>query len=482
MLKQFFEKYKSLPIQVKASFWFLICSFLQRGISIITTPIFTRLLSTEEYGQYSVFNSWLGIVTVFVSLNLYAGVYTQGLIKHTDERKKYSSSLQGLTLVLVIFWTILYLLFQDFWNMLFSLTTVQMLAMLLMIWTSSVFNFWATSQRVEYRYRTLVIITLVVSVLKPVIGIVLVNISEDKVTARILGLAIVELFVYTFFFFLQMYQGKTFYSKKFWRDALVFSIPLVPHYLSQNLLSSADRIMISEMINADTAGIYSLAYSISMIMLLFNAALSQTMGPWIYTKIKEKKIEDISKIAYPALILIACINILLIAFAPEIVLLFAPRSYYDAIWVIPPIAMSVYFMFMYDLFAKFEFFYEKTYYITIATISGAILNIMLNYYFIDIFGFYAAGYTTLICYVVYALLHYHFMMKICKKYLNNVLPYDTRKILFLSVSFMLCGFLFLLTYSHLIVRYMLIIILFLISVLKRKRILKYFKQILVVKK
>ena len=75
------KKYRSMPVQVKASLWFLICSFLQKGISTVSTPIFTRLLSTAEYGQYNVFNSWLGIITIFVTLNLSAGVYTQGLVK-----------------------------------------------------------------------------------------------------------------------------------------------------------------------------------------------------------------------------------------------------------------------------------------------------------------------------------------------------------------------------------------------------------------
>ena len=43
---------------------------------MITTPIFTRLLTTQEYGEFNVFNSWLSIVTVFVTLNLYNGVFT----------------------------------------------------------------------------------------------------------------------------------------------------------------------------------------------------------------------------------------------------------------------------------------------------------------------------------------------------------------------------------------------------------------------
>ena len=67
--KGYLEKYHSFPVQVRASFWFLICSFLQRGISTLTTPIFTRLLSTAEYGQFNVFNSWLSILCVFITLN-----------------------------------------------------------------------------------------------------------------------------------------------------------------------------------------------------------------------------------------------------------------------------------------------------------------------------------------------------------------------------------------------------------------------------
>ena len=86
--QKYINKYKGFPVQVKASFWFLVCSFLQRGVSFITTPIYSRLLSTAEYGQYSVFNSWLSIITLIVSLNLSWGVYTQGLVKFDEKTKQ----------------------------------------------------------------------------------------------------------------------------------------------------------------------------------------------------------------------------------------------------------------------------------------------------------------------------------------------------------------------------------------------------------
>ena len=468
-------KYKVLPVQAKATFWFLVCSFFQKGISMLTTPIFTRLLTPSEYGQFNVFNSWLGIITIFVSLNLSYGVYTQGLIKFDNDKSVFSSSLQGLTIVLVFFWTGVYFLFQDFWNKLFGLSTSQMVAMLVMIWTTAVFSFWSSEQRVLYRYKMLVIITAVVAVAKPVVGIVLVKLANDKVLARILGLLLVEIIAYPILFFLQVNKGRQLFSFKYWKYALAFNLPLVPHYLSQTVLNSADRIMIDNMVNDRAAGIYSLAYSISLIMTLFNTALAQATGPWIYQKIKEKREKDIASIAYLTLICIAAVNVLLIAFAPEIVKLFAPKEYYEAIWVIPPIAISTYFMYSYDLYAKFAFYYEKTKTVMGVSVIGAVLNIILNYYFIGKYGYLAAGYTTLICYIVYCIGHYVFMNIICENFCEGRKPYDTRIILLISSVFVCIGFSLLTTYKSLYVRYILIgIILFLVCLFRRK-ILKYLK-------
>ena len=477
MLKKLSDRYRALPIQVKASFWFLICSFLQKGISSITTPIFTRLLDTAEYGRFSVFNSWLDIITIFVSMNLYAGVYSQGLIKFDKERNIFSSSFQGLTLTLVAIWMVIYLLFKSFWNSLFSLTTVQMLAMLLMIWSTAVFGFWAAEQRVKLSYVKLVVVTLIVSVAKPVLGIIFVINAEDKVTARILGLALVELIGYSGLFISQMVRGKKFFSAQFWKYALAFNIPLIPHYLSQIVLSSADRIMINRMVGESEAGIYSLAYSVSMIMTLFSSALGQTISPWMYQKIKDNKIKDISSVAYPSMIFIAGVNILPILFAPEIVRIFAPSEYYDAIWVMPPVAMSVYFMYVYDLFAKFAFYYEKTGYIMLASVAGAVLNILLNWIFIKKYGYYAAGYTTLVCYVVYAIAHYIMMRIVCRKNIGKIRVYDLRFLLGITIGFLAVGFIGLMLYHYTVLRYCFIGVLFIVVILKRKAIIKAIKEI-----
>lgn len=76
--------------------WFLICSFFQKAISAISTPIFTRLLSNDEYGKFSVYTSWQSIIGIFVTLNLFYGVYTSGLVKFKEKRVEFISAMEGV--------------------------------------------------------------------------------------------------------------------------------------------------------------------------------------------------------------------------------------------------------------------------------------------------------------------------------------------------------------------------------------------------
>ena len=476
------DKYNSLSKEIRASFWFLVCTVMPKAVSVLTTPIFTRILGTGDYGQYSVFISWMDIVAIFVTLRLYYGVYVRGLVKFSDDKERYSSSLQGLGLVLSAIWTIVYVLFRDFWNQLFHLTTVQMLGMLAMIWATGAFRFWAAAQRNEYRYRMLVIVTLLVSISGPVLGIFLVLHVEDKATARILGLVIAELAVYSWLFVAQMRKGKTFCSIKYWKHALMFNIPLLPHYMSQAVLNSSDKIMIRDMVGVTEAGIYGLAYSLSRLMSMVNQAMVQTFSPWAYRKIKQNRATDLNSIAVTMLIMVASSNLLVIAFAPEIVHVFGPKAYYGAIGVIPPVAMSVYYVFSYNLFAVVEFYYEKTKMIMVASVLAAGLNILLNYIFIRIYGYYAAGYTTLFCYIIYSIGHYLFMRSVTRQEMGGIRIYNTKQLGLISIVFTGLGFLFLLTYSCDPARYALIAALAFVLVLAKKRIAAGIKNVIAIRK
>lgn len=471
--------YKKAARPFKASIWFLICGIVEKGISVITTPIFTRILSTEQYGYYSVYQSWLAIFAVFVTLRLSYGVYTQGLVKFEEDKNKFSSSLQGLSTLCILFFFAIYLIFHEFWNRITGLSTVMMITMFVSIWATESFGFWSIRQRILYKYRALIFLTLIVAIAKPVSGILAVlSVSEEhKVVARVISLAGVELLAYSSLNFIQWRKCRVFFSKKYWSYALKFNIPLIPHYLSQIVLNQSDRIMIEKMTNVSQAGIYSLAYSLSMLMLIVNTAILNTLNPWIYQSIKKKEYFKIGKTSYAILCVVAIANIILIALAPEMVYIFAPTQYREAIWIIPPIAMSVYFIFTYSLFANFEFYFEKTKFIMAASVMAALLNIGLNFIGIKIFGYMAAGYTTLICYILYALGHYFFMKKTCKEFIGTSKIYNQSILLLISVGFVLVGFVFMLLYPFMWLRLALILLIAILIVWKRNRIFALIKML-----
>ncbi len=481
-LKEIKQKYIDLPLRLKASVWFLVCFCLQKGISIIATPIFTRVFTTQEYGELSVFYSWVNIVGVFVTLNIYFGVFVQGLVKFEEDRKKYAASMHGLLTTLSLIFTVVYFLFSDFWCSLFSLSHTQMLYMLILIWANGIFTLWMNEERVLLNYKRYAVVMITFAIVEPVMGLLFIINSNNKVADRLLAAVIVNLAIFSVVFFQKIYKDKTFFSKKYWKYALAFNIPLLPHYLSTVILTSADRIMIDFYIGESAAGIYSLAYSVAFLTSIINSSVMQTVEPWIYEKIKMGEQEKIPRVAYNLIIVVAIVNILLIAFAPEAIFIFAPSDYYSAVWIVPLISMSVYFMFLYMFFIPFEFYYEKKIYITVSTGIAAVIKIVLNLIVLPIFGFLAAGYTTLICYIIYALMHYIFMNKVIKEKTGKKSIYDVKMLIKISIIFMLVSFSFMLTYNMTIIRYSLVAILLISAFILRKKIIEFAKLLLEIKK
>jgi O-antigen/teichoic acid export membrane protein len=99
------------------------------------------------------------------------------------------------------------------------------------------------------------------------------------------------------------------------------------------------------------------------------------------------------------------------------------------------------------------------------------LNLILNYVFIPIFGYYAAGYTTLISYIVLTLFHYAFYKKIIKENLNKKISLYNEKMIAISTIFVFAVmFLMIFLYDYYFVRYGLIVVILLIGIIKRNKI------------
>ena len=468
--------YKSLSAPVKATFWYAFGNIVQNGIVLLTTPIFTRLLTTQEYGVFTVYMSWYQIIAVFATLNLSAGVYNNGLLKYESRRDEFTSSMQGLSTTITLFLFIVYLSGINFWSKVFELSPLMMSAMFVELLFVPAYLFWSAKERFSYRFRGLIVATMIIALGSPVVGIIAILTTSHKAEARVLSHVMIEVCVGLALYIYNMRCGQKFFDKEIWKFALGFNLPLIPHYLSHIVLSQADRIMISRMVGTGEAAIYGVAYTVSMMMILLTNAINSSFIPYIYKELKNKEYQGIKKTANSLLFFVGTGCILVMTFAPEIIKIFAAKEYSDAIWVMPPIVISVYFIFLYFLYAVIEFFYENTRFVTIASCTGAIFNIVLNYLFIHKYGYYAAGYTTLACYIILALVHYLFYKKVVQK---EKLPikeiYDIRFVLLFSLILLLAMMGIVTVYRHILIRYITALVLLVILARRRNSIIKSIK-------
>ena len=478
-MNKIIKRYKNIPTPAKASIWFAFCSAFQKGIMLLCTPLFTRLLTTEEYGIYTLYNSWFNILLIFATLNLFYGVYNNGLMKYEEDRKRFASTIQGLSFFVTLILLTLYILFRHFWEEFMGLSSFLILTMFAQFMFVPAFNFWSAEQRYDYKYVKLVIITLLMGALGPILGIIFVKTTVHKAEAITVAFAGVQILIGLVFFVRSFLRGRMFYKKEYWTFALKFNLPLVPHYLSMNILNQSDRIMISKMIGNGPAAIYGVAHSISLMMTIVTTAINNSFIPYTYKTIKLNDYKSLKKTANLLIVFIAFICILTMAFGPEIIRVFAASEYYDAIWVIPPLAASVFFMFLYPLFSNIEFYFEKTKYVMYVSCVSAVLNIVLNYCLMPYFGYYVTGYTTLFCNIISAIGHYYYHRKLIKENLDesgNI--YDVRFIVLVSAILLVAMVGMTLVYKYILIRYGIIIALGVILVICRKKVMVVASMIL----
>lgn len=469
MINEIKNKFNKIPLTVKVSTAYAICSVLQKCLSFITLPLFTRLLTTEQYGQYTIYSSWSGILTVFLTLNLAYGSFQTAMVKFEDKRNEYITSVQGICLLLSSIFLIVYLPFRQFWNHIFELPTLLVLLMISEIIFYTSMQLWMGKKRFEFKYKSVVVITLLTSIFSPLIAFILVCIMSEKGYARIIGYAGVNIFVGFVIFLINSSKGKKFYNKEFWKYSLSFNIPLLAYYLSQVIFNQSDRIMISQMKGTSDAAMYGVAYNLAMVLTFVLNAINGSYIPWMYEKIKKHKGEDNKQISVILVILIGLMILFVIWFAPEIIMIMAGNQYLSAIYVVAPVAMSLFLLFYCQLFINVEFYYEEKKMLIYGSVIAAILNIFLNYILIPIFGFVAAGYTTLVSYIVFAVSNCYTMRLILKKRCLPDNMYNYKLLVLLFIIFLFSGFLGVALYKSLIIRIIIsLLVLFLMFIFKNK--------------
>ena len=474
------NKYKNLPKSIKASLWFMFCSVLQKGISFITIPIFTRLMSPAEYGDYSLFLSWQEILMIFATLNLNYQVFNNGMVKFKTDKDGYTTSMVGLAFISSIITFLVITSLYKLWYTYTGINYTYIIMMAINMFALVVIGLWTVRKRYDFEYKNLVIITVLMSLLNPLLGVLLVKFSNYKLFFRIFSIMITSV-IFGFIIFISLYKkSKTLYNKNYWKYALKLAIPLIPHYISMVILHSSDRIMIGNIVGKDSVAFYSISYNVAMVMQIILNSINASFIPWVYHKVEKKDYLPIKKYSFILVLFVAIICLLPMLFAPEAIMILGGKQYIDAINIVPILSTSVYLIFLYSIFIIVEMYFEKSNYITIGSVCAAIINLITNFFFIKMYGYKAAAYTTLFSYIALSIFHYLMYKKVCKK--NEIYDsiFDVKKMTIISMILIVFSIIVTATYSNNIVRYSLIGLIIMLVIIYRKKIinlLSIFKDI-----
>lgn len=470
-MKKILKKIEVIPLAIKASLAFIIASIIEKGINLITVPIFTRILSEDIYGQISVFNSWKGILNVIISFSLVGGVINNAMLDFEDDRDGFVSSIVSLIFFSSIAFYMSYRISERLFGNFLNYDEELINFIFFNLAFSSCLGIWSIKERFDYKYKSVILISFIVALGSPITSFILIKFSRlNGFYAKIYGDNLILLVINVLLFIFLLNKGKKIINLKYWKYALKFNLPLIPHYLSYIVLSQSDKIMIAKYLGDSKAGIYSLSYTIASILNIFISSINSSFIPWTYKMMKENKYRKIGEKAEKLLLVGGICSLLFILCSPEIIKIMAPPGYYKAIYIIPPVVLGTYFTFIFTFFANIEFYYKKTNYVMVGSLICAVLNILLNLVLIPKYGMIAAGYTTMLSYFCMIIIHYIFMRKIEK---NKI--YDIKKIFlvifFISVLAIGC----ILIYSYLYLRMILIITILILLFFKREKILEEIK-------
>jgi len=388
---------------------YCIADILTKGAGFLLLPIYTRLLSPEDYGILAVVSAIAAIALPVMTLGARGSIHRFFFKYNGFDRRKFYGSLwlffllvPGIIILLcdlimpkLLHGTLLNVGYHPYislalWTSYINIVTITFIQLIA-----------RASEKALHSSVLALTHFLLSTFLTIIIVLYLVGGAKGVLWARAAGTAITG--GIAVFFILRYVKLNLNFS--YWRIAIGYSAPLTVHFISREVLDISDRLVLRHYTSFDQVGIYNIGYLIGSSVIFISQAGYNVLLP-LFGKTGKPSINTDSdslitrSVTYYVLI-VTFVVLLIVVFAKDIVLLILPASYYSAVTVIPWIAIGFFFMSIYFLpSATLSHIIGNTKWIAVGTFSMAILNLSLNIIFVPIYGVLAASITTAISYLL----------------------------------------------------------------------------------
>ena len=391
---------------IEAGIGYTIGNILIRGLSFVVLPLFSRLMNTEQFGIYNGFVAVDSILYVITGLALHSSVKSA----HYTFEGKTDRYISSLSLVYLINFTALFAIVTLFGNSIGQLLKLPIPALYMLLLYSSgsaILTLYLNRISLDYSYKKYLALSLVNTVGSIVLSLLLMLsiFKGERAMGRIIGSSVTIAAIAIYLLVEMWRKARPRYDRDFWKFGITYSLPIIPHGISQVLLSQFDRIMIRSLDSDESAGIYSLAAYIKIILTIISDSISEAWTTWFFEEYDKGNNEIIRKRASQLSWGFAFFTVGVMAVAPEIILILGGKAYLEGKYVAYPMIVDAFILFLYNIIVPSEYYKKKTQYIMAGTIVAAIINVITNYIFIRAYGYIAAAYTTLFSYICYVVLH-----------------------------------------------------------------------------
>lgn len=395
----------------------ILSIILVQGVVFFTAPIFSRILGTRNYGIVQIFNTWGNVFEIVFSVSAASTIVMAINEFSSDEQYQYQSSIMFLLLLTYGVGSGIMIIFMKPISLLMRLEPITILMCVVCSLGKYIVSFANSKYIYEFKAIKNFLISFCSLMLTLIFSFLLIPCfaESNNYYGRIIGLTMGYGIVSIFIIALVFKKGQTLYNKIYWKFCIKYSLPVIFHSLSNIVLGQSDRIMIQAMISTGEVGIYSLAYNFGSIITIIYGALNNSWNPFYFSYLKNKQYDKVKKHASHY---VECFLILVIGFLflhPEVYHIFASKDYWNGARIIPVLSFGFFMMFLYSLPVNYEFFYKKTFFMAIITACTAMLNIVLNYFFIIKYGSFGAAVSTAITYFFEFVFHYFYV----KRYIHE---------------------------------------------------------------
>lgn len=421
---------------INAGLGYTIGNVLIKGISFFTIPLYTRLMVTADYGIYNTYTAYVSIVTFVISLGL-DPTLKNAEYDYKEHKQTYLSTVYLTTLIPFVVLLACAILFGNSISKFFELNQFVLILLIVQSEASAIINIYNIKLSLSYSSKSYLEIAFFDTICGIALSVCLMLTAFNGVRylGRIVGSLVPIMIVATTIIVKNIVLSKEErYNIEMARYGLVLGLPLIPHLISQIINSQFDRIMISKIVGYAESGIYSFTYNIAVILQIIYTSLDSVWSPWFFSRMADRDYAAIWATSQKYIMVMTFLTAGLMTISREFIMLFATQSYWDGIGMSQTLIIGIFFLYLYTLPVGVEYYTKNTKYIAMGSILTAVLNIVLNYFAINRFGYQAAAVTTLISYCFLFLIHWFIYLRVRPAKL-----YDLKRILISAGGIFLWG-------------------------------------------